>query len=291
MDPALLKPGLHEIAFADYLELDAWGSSSLKAMRRGPPARVLWERSSDRQETDATVLGTAVHCRLLTPDLYEEQYAVKPEGMSFSTKEGKAWRDDPDRAGRIMLSHSVDRSVSAIVEALQDKEAVSNSLEGALREVTLTWDCSVTGERCKARPDWMDGRYIYDLKVSRHAGSGYLAARAYSEGWMHQLAHYRTGAIERGLQTRGGRLVVVDPVAPHFVYTLEVKMDALDLLEIENIETLKLMRDCRIADLWPGTPDEWTKIEPPASAGLDAMNDVTLGEYEEAEEALERTDG
>jgi hypothetical protein len=38
------------------------------------------------------------------------------------------------------------------------------------------------------------------------------------------------------------------------------------------------MRACREANLWPGTPDEWVLIEPPAAA-LNSL--VTLGELEE----------
>lgn len=287
---ATIIPGVHYLPFAEYRALDAWGSGSLKAMRRGPPARVLWEREEGGFDTPATILGSAVHCALLTPELYAAQYATKPDGMSFASKEGKAWRDDPCRAGRILLSHDVGQTVEAIVDSLLAKSEVAKSLEeSSAREVSLLWDCSITGERCKARPDWTSGRYIYDLKVSRHASGGYLALRAFTEGWMHQLAHYRTGAAELGLKIRGGRLVVVEPSAPHFVYTLEVKVDALDLLELENIETLKAMRDCRVADEWPGTPAGWVKVEPPASAGLVDLESSLLdgNETEEADEAEE----
>lgn len=287
MKHAETSTGVLDLSFAEYRALDAWGSGSLRAMRRGPPARVQWERAEGRGDTAATILGTAVHCALLTPDLYERQYAIKPEGMTFSTREGKAWRDDPARAGLTILSHDVGATVLEIVSALLAKPAVAASLDVAeAREASLLWTCSVSGEACKGRPDWMQGKHIYDLKVSRHAASGpYLALRAFSEGWMHQLAHYRTGAIELGLPIKGGRLVVVDPAPPHFVYTLEVKQDALDLLEIENIQTVKMLRDCRVTNDWPGTPDEWVKVEPPASANMDAMNEVALIEEEETEEA------
>lgn len=271
------------MSFDAYRALDAWGSGSLKAMRRGPPARVLLERDRPSNETDATVLGSAVHCAFLTPELFDTNYAVKPEGMSFATKDGKAWRDDPERFGRTLISHEVGDTVTAIVCALYQKEAVRKSITetsmanakaivdgvspvaGAI-ELSLLWECSTTHENCKGRPDWMDGEFIYDLKVSRHASGNSLAYRTYAEGWMHQLAHYRTGAIELGLPVHGGRLVVVEPTAPHFVYTLEVKSESLNMLEAENISTLAAMRECRLSGIWPGTPDDWKKVEIPANA-------------------------
>lgn len=282
---ATLSPGAHALSFAEYHALDAWGSGSLRAMRRGPPARVLWERDNPREDTDATILGSAVHCALLTPDLYALSYAVKPAGMSFATKEGKAWRDAPERAGQTIISFDAGVTVEAIVDALQAKSAVAASLNRAsAREQSLLWKCGTTGELCKGRPDWIEGKYIYDLKVSRYASSGYLAHRAFTDGWMHQSAHYRTGADQLGVGIFGGRLVVVDPLPPHFVYTLEVKADSLDILEAENRETLKAMRACRESGAWPGTPEQWTKLEIPAAA-LAQMGESFEGEEEGTEEA------
>jgi exodeoxyribonuclease VIII len=289
LDAPRLPAGIHpDVPFADYLALEAWGSSSLKAMRRGPPARVLHERDAGHGDTPATILGTAVHCALLTPDLYARQYAVKPEGMSFATKDGKAWRDDPERAGRILLSHDVGATVDAIVASLLRKPEVAKSLDKAThREVSLVWECSKTGELCKARPDWMDAGHIYDLKVSRHAQHGdLLGTRAYFDGWFHQGAHYRTGAVEVGIGLVGSRLVVVDPVAPHFVYTLDVDTEALDVLEWENMETLRKLRECRTTGAYPGTPEGWKRIKLPGNVLAQMGDSFDSDGEEETEEAI-----
>ncbi len=257
---------LDNLPFADYLALPGWGSSTLKAMRKGPPARVLWQQAH-AETTDAMRLGSAVHAWMLSSQgAFDGLYAHKPDGMSFATKEGKAWREE--QSGKVILTHGEWTTIAAIAEALSAKALVEKCLlerDGA--EVTLQWTDLATGEACKGRPDWMTGRYIYDLKVSRHAAGQALAYRAYMEGWMHQLAHYRSGATHCGLdQIDGGRLVVVTPTAPHFVYTLEVKRDSLDLLQMENEATLAQLGQCRDSGIWPGTPDEWTPIEPPPTA-------------------------
>ncbi len=265
-----LEPGVHRgLSFPRYLALRAWGSSSVKAMRRGPPARVLWERENPREDTDDTKRGSAVHCLVLTPELYGESYVHKPEGMNFSTKEGKAWRDDPEREGKKIITYDEALLVGGAAKAVLQKDTSGLSLmEASDREVTFLWECPISGELCKGRPDWLEGRYVNDLKVTRHAEGGLrsLAYRAFSEGWMHQLAHNRTGAQALGLDIRGGRIVAVTPKPPHFVYCLEVKADALDLLEIENIATLKAMAECRESGVWEDTSEGWEKIEPPAAA-------------------------
>lgn len=281
MTGAAIEVGIHPtLSFDEYHAIDAWGSSSLRAMRRGPPARVLWERENDC-ETDATRLGQAVHCRLLTPALFESIYAHKPDGMNFSTKDGKAWR--AEHAHFSILSHEEWTTVEAIVEALQAKRTVAESLADAeLVEGTLVWRCPGSGELCKGRMDWMErrARRIVDLKVTRVAGTHGVGPKAYYQGWMHQQSHYRTGAVLNGIDIRHGCLVMVEPTPPHFVYTFEVKVDALDLLELENVETLRQLRECRLADDFPGTEERWSLIEPPP-ASLVGLGDVTLLEQEE----------
>jgi exodeoxyribonuclease VIII len=283
MSKTTTKPGPLDLPFGEYLKLPGWGSGSLRAMRRGPPARVKWEREHAREDTPATLLGRLVHCMLLQPELIEAEYVAKPEGMSFASKDGKAWRDAQTAT---IVSHEDYQTALAIADAVRSKSLAKKSLDAAdYRESSLLWTCPVSGEHCKGRPDWIEGRYIYDLKVSRHAdgGMGALSFRAYAEGWEHQLAHYRTGAMTLGLDVKGGRLVVVTPKAPHIVYTLEVKIDALDLLELENIATLKEMRACRLADEWLGSEERWVPVEPPPSATV-AFGEMRFDPIEDLEE-------
>lgn len=248
---------------ADYHAHLAWGSHALKAMRKGPPARVLWERDNHAQ-SDAMAFGTALHMAVLQPKLYAECYVAKPNGMNFATKEGKAWRDA--HADRAILPYQQAVTIDAMRLSLSAKTSVHRAFtEAKATEVSVLWNDELTGESCKGRLDCLSGRYIYDVKVSRYAGSS-LAYRAFVEGWMHQLAHYRTGCEAVGLGTLGARLIVVHPLEPHWVWLLEVKPDALDLLAIENSQTLEALRRCRLANDWPGTPDAWELIEPPASA-------------------------
>jgi len=278
-----VKPGIYpDMSFAEYHADPAWGSSDLKTFRVGPPAMVPWRRENGSPDTDATRLGTACHARILTPDLFDATYAFKPDGMTFATKEGKAWK--AEQGGKEILSAAMARDVEAIDNAVEDNERAWRSITGATaREASIFWTCPDSGEPCKARPDWFDADWVYDLKVSRHAGSG-LAFRAYVEGWMAQGAHYAFGLRTLKLGARkGSRLVVVHPKAPHYVYTVETKATALDVLTLENVNTLRQLGECRKANVWPGTPDEWSVIAPPENALLQTMSVLDLSGAEEVD--------
>lgn len=282
-DPELPRDGLHpDMPFADYHALSAWGSSDLKTFRVGPPAMVPWRRENGSPDTDATRLGTACHARILTPDLFDATYAFKPEGMTFSTKEGKAWRDE--QAGKVILTAKEAAVVGGVYAAVSLNARAERSLSGsAYQEASILWTDPDTGEVCKARPDWYDEDWVYDLKVSRHAGPA-LSYRAYAEGWMHQSAHYRHGLRTLGIGARlGARLVVVNPKPPHLVYCVTVKDSALDVLTLENVNNLSKMRECRLANDWPGVPGEWTVIAPPDGAILETLGVIDLSGAEEVE--------
>lgn len=277
-----MKPGIYpDLSFPEYRALSAWGSSDLKAFRVGPPARVLWERANERGDTDATRFGTAVHAAVLTPRLYAETYAVKPEGMTFASKDGKAWRDG--QQGKTIISAADASRVEAILAAIDAKPAARAALEGGRTESSYLWSDPDTGEACKARADLIDAHgYIYDLKVTRYAGAR-LAWAAYTQGWCHQFAHYRAGLVALGADVPGCRIIAVHPEAPHYVHLAEVRAADLDVMGMENIETLGRMKACREANDWPGTPDEWTRLDIPQYAIESTVGALDLSGAEEVE--------
>lgn len=282
-DPSLPADGVYPtMPMGEYRQHAAWGSSDLRTFRVGPPAMVPWKRANGSEDTDATRLGTACHARIITPDDFDGMYAFKPEGMTFASKEGKAWRSE--QGGRSILSSKEASAVEAIAAAVESNPRASSSIRGAAgHEASIFWTCPDSGEPCKGRPDWYDEDWCYDLKVSRHAGNS-LAFRAFMEGWMAQSAHYCFGLRTLGIGARkGGRLVVVGPKAPHNVYTVTIKATALDVLTLENVNTLREMRECRRTGEWPGTPDEWTEIAPPENALLQTLGALDLSGAEEVD--------
>lgn len=262
----------------DYRLWPAYGSSDLAAMREGPPSRVQYRRSAEREATDAMRVGTACHMAVLEPARFAETYAFKPEDMSFATKDGKAWRDA--HADREILTHLQAETVRGVAQAFAEKREARDSLIGALIEASLLWD-DESGISLKGRPDWIGKDwFIYDLKVSRFASARSLPFRAWAEGWMHQAAHYRTGARAAGVIVKGCRLVVVHSQPPHPVYLIELKENDLDLLALENAETVRRLAECDRTGKWPGTSDLWETIDLPASALTASLGALDLGSEE-----------
>lgn len=264
---------IRDLSFADYLADPAYGSSDIRAFKFGPPAIVPWRRENREEGTAATRIGTAAHCAILTPDLFERGFVVKPEGMEFRSKENKELRDQWLAEGRIILSQDEWKQVRAIHGAFAGKLPAFDALHAAAgREVSVFWTCESSGLPCKGRPDWHTTDVVYDLKVSIDAEKGLepLSHRAHSNGWVNQLAHNRAGLNANGCNIKLGRLVVIAPNPPQQfrVWLLEVRENDLDFLEMDNENTRREMAVCHRAGRWPGTPDQWQQIELPASAAF-----------------------
>ncbi len=255
------------VPMGEYRQWEGFGASDLKAFRIGPPALVPWRRSHPFIETDATRLGTAAHCAIIEPAAFGARFVHKPEGMTFASKEGKDWKASV-APGVTILTNDEWIQVRQLVDAFASKPLALESLANATGlEHSLAWSDPDTGLAMKARPDWYEaGGFVTDLKITRHAAAQSIQLRAFTEGWMHQLAHYQAGLMECGVKIRGGRLVMINPEPPQEfrVYCVELKQDAIGLLHLENERTVAALAECAKSGDWPGAPDEWTQVDVPS---------------------------
>lgn len=271
--------GIYDLGFGEYHAIQAWGSSALKAMRLGPPARVLWDRDHPTPDTDATILGTRAHCLILTPHLFDRTYVELPADApdkptaamlaaakpSPSSVERQAWwrAFDAVAAGRETVKAAHMAEVRAVRDAFVRKDVASDALAGASAiERSVLWTCETTGERLKGRPDFWQEPYVFDLKVTRDAGPR-LGFAAYRNGWAHQLAHYRSGLRALGADIATGRIVAISPDEPHYVWCIEFRESDLDVLSIENERTVLAMAECAARGEWPDTADSFVKVDIP----------------------------
>jgi hypothetical protein len=274
-----------DMSFAAYLGSDAYGASDIRAAKFDSPASMKWHREHRDEEevTDATRIGKAAHCAILTPRLFDESFVVKPEGMKFQSDANKALRDKWLAEGRTILTAKEWAQVDAVVRAFHSKAAASIALVQAdAIEASVFWTDTETGVFRKCRPDFWGGGYVYDLKVSIDAEKGLdtLSYKAHANGWANQLAGGVAGLNANGVAVKGGRLVVIAPSPPQQfrVWLLELRENDLLFLEMDNQNTCRVIAECERTGQWPGTPDDWQVIELPASA---AFNEADLEGAEE----------
>lgn len=152
-DPALGSSGIRDLMQSP---LRYWINSPHNPENRIDPDT----DATPEKPTEATMFGDYMHDLLLEGGTVP--YAIKPQGMSFSTKAGKAWRDEQQEAGRTIISAKLGASQRTMFNALELSGTLSR-FQGGVGEVSVFWT-EKNGHRCKIRIDYLKADEALDLK-------------------------------------------------------------------------------------------------------------------------------
>ena len=167
-------PGIHEGVPNDDYHADtaAVSSSRLKPMLVSPAH---FAAAGAGKETKAKSFGSALHCLLLEPEVFDNSFMVlRPSKIKKSTKAGQALAELVEQAagGREIVSESDFMEMQAMVASAKRHGAIRQMLEWGQAETTLVWHDDETGILLKVRPDWLQlGHCIWDVKSAATAAS------------------------------------------------------------------------------------------------------------------------
>jgi hypothetical protein len=154
------------------------------------PAHFMAARHNPPEETDAMRFGTLAHAMVLEGKDLTSMYVIKPEGMSFATKEGKAWRaeqtlpiipsEEAARVHRMAQAVSANPHASALLKSCQHRETpIIGRIAGV--ECKALLDCHGTdGEQ------WV----ICDFKTCMDASPRSFAKDVHNRHYDLQMAWY-----------------------------------------------------------------------------------------------------
>lgn len=249
-----------------YHAIQAMSAGGLKRMRQSPAhfygLQLDPQRPPHGEPTAAMVNGTLVHCALFEPDQVDARYVVKPEGMSFASKDGKAWRDAQTREIVDAESMARARAQAAAVRAVPDLAAL---LSEGFGEASCFWIDAPTGELCKCRPDWTspagDGVILVDGKTCRDASPDGFGRAIWNMGYHLQAAWYSDGyEAATGQRVHGFVFAAVESDWPHVAMPYMLGDDVLDAARRENRRLLNRFAACKRAGAWPGYADGGVQI-------------------------------
>lgn len=209
--------------------------------------------AKEAEDTEALTVGSALHCAILEPRDFESRYVMKPDGMSFATKEGKAWRES--NVDRIILTPAQWTMVTGMQASVLQHPVASQVLSGAATEVSIFWTDSETGLPCKIRPDALraDG-YTADIKsivdARYHAFQGAVAKYRY-----YKRAAFYLDGIREAMSTPCTHyiFIVVEKSPPYAVCLYELDTFALDVgRRAYRLDLQKIKHHRDNPDDWPG---------------------------------------
>jgi hypothetical protein len=211
-----------------------------------------------REETRALVIGTLCHLAVLEPEQLPTAFAVRPAGLDFRTKDGKAWKEA--QRDKPILDETEAAMLDGMSKSVAAHPAACALLDGAQREVSLFKEHR-TGLRLKGRLDVLGNGYVADVKTAEAGDAGGFAAAVFKYGYHVQAAMYcQLAGVERF------SFITVEKVAPFAVAVYDLSAKALQVgLNSLNyaLDTIAL---CEEAGEWPAYASEVQTLDLPAWA-------------------------
>lgn len=265
--------GQLDMPSAEYHALPALSASGLKHLRRSPAhyyAAALDPQRPPQEPTPAMRAGTLAHCALFEPDELAARYIVKPAGIDYRTKDGKAWRDAQPAGLDLVDDEQMQTALrqAASIRALPDLAAL---LADGRAEVSAFWRDEETGELCKCRPDWVapagDGVILVDGKTTQDASPEGFGRAIWTCAYHLQAAWYIDGYQRAtGLHVHGFVFAAVESAYPHVAAPYMLGDDVLEKARAENRRLLNLYAECKRAGTWAGYSAGINLIQLPAWA-------------------------
>lgn len=208
-DPANPEPGIFDISNDIYRSSKAINKSKLDHIESSPGV-YQWSLNapSDPEKMKALDFGTAIHAKVLEPDLFYSQYISEPI-VNKRTNVGKDeikkfYKKNPNAT---IITADDFTKLRYMYDSIYAHPTARNLLEkDGLYESSIFWTDEETGELCKVRPDKVltNENIIVDLKKTDYINNFsksieefryHVQDAMYSDGYYNHFGDYPTFAL------------------------------------------------------------------------------------------------
>jgi hypothetical protein len=252
-----MKPGIQSMSSEQYHAADGVSRSMLEWL--APPKtpahfKAKWvDKLIPDEETPALRMGSLVHRCVLEPETMTEAFHLKPDGLKFSTKEGKAWQDAHE--DKPILSADEAAKVHGIRDSVWAHPMASRILKHS--EFERSAFAEDNGLLLKARFDALpkSGNLVADLKTCDDASEEACCKAVSKYAYYKQAAFYLRVANLLGLDRAAFVFIFVEKTPPYLVAVRQLDDIVLEAGTMMINRDLQVLRTCRESNRWPGYGD------------------------------------
>lgn len=196
----MIKPGHYQnMSNEEYHSSHAISSSVLKKYTGRTAAHIEQDKINPKEETEAMLIGTLVHCLVLEPEKFNEEYAIRPENLekpSSRILEAKKpsdesllkisrwnkWLEELGDKKEITIAqyNKAEKMASSVLDHPIMGDWFHKDMDGKAEHSVFYWhkdeyiSDQIEQEKyqlCRVRPDWILPGHpvIFDLKTCRDA--------------------------------------------------------------------------------------------------------------------------
>lgn len=237
--------------------------SNLKAMGKSPAHYLAKIEEPASDPTDAQVFGTLLHLAVLEPERLAGAYVTRPEGLKFTTKEGKAWKDSQTLP---ILDDAKSAALIRTAMAVSNHPTAGQILAGGKKEVSVFKTDPKTGLLLKGRIDCLTEDEngfvtVVDVKTTDDASiSGF--SRAIASWQYHAQAAFYLDLVDADYFV----FLAVEKSAPYAVGIYALDEASIMKGRDAYCTWLDKLAECQASGEWPGYSLEVETISLPAWA-------------------------
>ena len=254
-----------DMSISDYHAHPSVSKSQLDRLAISP-AHYKWP---PEKQTKATAFGAALHDYVLSPDVFDATYAIKPIGFNGATKAGKELQAGWDEQGLIAVTYADFMAIKHIHEQIMAIPKARHLLSHGQPEVSHFWTDHDTGVQCRCRPDWTPDSlpWLLDLKTTTDA-----SPRGFSRSMANYRYHVQAAFYSDGVTATTGQeitnflFLAVEKESPYAVALYELPQSAIDLGRALYRRDLQTYADAVMHDDWPAYGQDIQQIDLPAWA-------------------------
>ena len=264
----------------------ASSSKITKFAQRGPrfyQGRYITGEIEAEEKTDALRLGCAIDS-LVTVGVedFDRQYILKPDGMSFATKEGKAWRDAHCR-GKSIITADEWQMIQRVHKAVLAHPLYPVLIHPKVKsQVTVRKPSTKYGVGLQCRPDWLSlepcalslGRpYSVNLKTTADWRDWFdegdvdgprQGSPIYTYGYHRQAALDQWCLFQSpDVGETSHFIIVVEKEEPYRVGIVQLTEQYCEMGWYETEADLVRLAECYKTNVWPNGQDKIISIGPP----------------------------
>lgn len=227
-------------------------TSGLKEILRSPGHFQAYLEGSNRKETPAMFMGTAVHARLLEPLVFASEYVVAP----VSDKRSKDWKEfEIANANKKIITPDQSAVIEGIAQSVATHVSASSLLRAGLVEHTIIWQDEETGIWLKIRPDCLCidfGGMCVDVKKTVDASKAAFPRACVNYDYDIQVAFYLEGLRVVFQRDFDFMFLCVEEEFPHGRALYGAPSDMIDRGKRRFRQALRTLKACRDSGEWPG---------------------------------------
>ncbi len=268
----LLKKGLHEMPFEDYLKAHGASSHGLMDIRRSPKF-YQHRKATSSPKKGHFEFGTLVHGLVLEPDLIEKKVRVMPECDRRTTVGKQIYSEfmETTKPSDVIVNKADYEDGLRVRDSLFKHPYTRELIKtpGSKKENAGFWVHPVYETFCKIRPDiaYEENGWLIDVKTCANASQKQFQKDMINFNYDLQAAFYLDGMkYITGKPPQGFIFLCVENCAPFdiAIYTPEAKV--IEHGRHKYQQALATFQECWEKDYWPGYTEQAVSLELPGWA-------------------------